>query len=91
MCPVSSVAVLGSAPAVFCTSGSMWTDFCSPLAVFCAPARDVKYSAGLSHPGPAQQSAPSYTPRKQTRIRKRCSFKNQVCMKCNIHLPKVCY
>lgn len=55
MCPVSSAAAPGSAPAVFCTSGNMSTDSCSPPAAFCAPAPDGTYSAGPSHLGPVQQ------------------------------------
>lgn len=55
MCPVFSVAGPGSAPAVFCTSGSMWTDSCSPPAAFYAPAPDGMCSAGPFHLGPAQR------------------------------------
>lgn len=54
-CPVSSVAEPGSAPAVFYTSGSMWTDSYSPPAAFCAPAPDGTCSAGPFRLGPVQQ------------------------------------
>lgn len=54
-CPASSVAGPGSAPAVFCTSGSMWTDSCSPLTASCAPAPDGTCSAGPSRLGPVQR------------------------------------
>lgn len=54
-CPVSSVAAPGSAPAVFCTSGSRWTDSCSPPAASCAPAPDGTCSAGPSRLGPARR------------------------------------
>lgn len=58
-CSASSVAALGSGPAVFCTSGSRWTDSCSPPAASCAPAPGATCSAGPSRPGPARPSAPS--------------------------------
>lgn len=55
MCPVSSVAGPESAPAVFCTSGNMWTDSCSPPVAFCVPEPDGTCSAGPSHLGPVQR------------------------------------
>lgn len=60
-CPVSSAAVLGSAPVASCTSGSKWTDSCSPPGASCAPERGDRRSADLSHPGPVLLSALSYT------------------------------
>lgn len=54
-CPVSSAAELGSGPAVFCSSGSMWPDSYSPPAAFYAPAPDGTCSAGPSHLGPVRR------------------------------------
>lgn len=59
MCPVSSVAELGWVPAVFCSSGSTWTNSCSHPAASCVLAPTEKCSAGPSHLGLALQWAPS--------------------------------
>lgn len=64
-CPVSFVAEPGWAPAVFCTSDSMWTDSCSPPAASCAPAPDGTCSAGPSRLGQVQQWAPFCTHREE--------------------------
>lgn len=54
-CPDASVAGPGSGPVVFCTFGSMSTDFCSPLVASCAPVPVGTCSAGPSRLGQAQR------------------------------------